>query len=116
MQERRRYKRIPFKEAVHFDLSQVENIQSIYGGCLSCDLSEGGIRLYFNEFLPKKSPVQVDFVLKNDEVVNIGSQVVWIQKIPHAEYYQVGLEFIHTKESLLPKSILKGYIDGSMVR
>lgn len=88
--EQRQYVRIPFREPVGFRMRGPKG----FGGCLAYDLSENGIRINFDQFVPLHS--NMDFQMQfgnNPELFNVKGRVVWVQKVPHSERYQVGLQF-----------------------
>jgi len=98
-QNQREYTRIRFREPVEFRLRDPQS----FGGCLAQDISEGGIRIMLNEFVPLNT--EVAFQLKfgeKSQVVELKGHVVWIQQAPYSERYHVGLEFDQT--TFFPKS------------
>ncbi len=91
--ERRNFNRIRLAQPVQCRLKDWEEQR----GALSCDISEGGMRLNSTSFLPLHTEVLLKIQLSHEQVVECRSQVVWIQRIPFTERYQVGLEFIQDK-------------------
>ena len=91
MAEQRKSSRISFREGVQYTVN-IENS----GHLLSCNLSQGGIRCYSNDFIPLMTSMALTFFLKAEQMVNIDGRVVWVHKVPHAENYQVGIEFPET--------------------
>ena len=108
MDEKRTARRVIFRRPIQFEvvggsLPAVEaglgEVQGkCFGGCLGYDLSLGGIRLYANDFVALDTPLTVSFSLFNNDVINAEGRVVWVQRIPHSEYYQVGLQFTHVEQ------------------
>ena len=100
-QEKRRYRRIRFSEPVSFHLKDPHN----FGGCLARDLSEGGIQLNFNEFVPLNSEIVLQLQLSRlPKVVDVTGRVVWLQRVPYSDRYAVGLQF-EKSESLSSQEI-----------
>ena len=87
--ERRRYKRVDFREPVQF--GSVNPVRC--GGCLSCDLSEGGLRVNVNEFVPPGTGLTLQIPLAAQKFVEHAGRVAWVSKLPFMERYQLGLEF-----------------------
>ena len=89
MEEKRRFKRVPFKEPVQFRTpSQMEP-----GACLACDLSEVGIRLNSDKFIPLQERMALTLQVGAGNPINVQGHVAWIQRVPHSDYYQMGLAF-----------------------
>ena len=83
--------RIKFQEALEFQWKNT----SIMGGCLACDLSEGGIRINFNEFVPLETEIELTLRLKDQaDVIMLLGKVVWVKQVPFSDRFQLGLEFI----------------------
>ena len=88
--EGRKYPRVPFKKGVKCQLQGVEAST----GELAQDLSEGGIRIRSNEFIPVGQEISVGIQLKDsDEVIEVIGRVVWVRFVPYTEVYQLGIEF-----------------------
>ena len=92
--EKRKFPRIPFREAVEYNMRDNNN----FGGCLAYDLSTGGMRINFNDFVPSQTKISVRVSLGQpvNMVVDLVGRVVWIQQISHSERYHLGLEFTDT--------------------
>ena len=89
MLEKRRFRRIAYKEPVQFRVPG----QAEPEGCLACDLSEVGIRLNSHKFIPLQERMAITLPVNDEDAIDIQGQVVWVQRVPHSEYYQVGLAF-----------------------
>jgi Tfp pilus assembly protein PilZ len=87
--ERRYFHRVRHAQPVQFRFMD----PSMYGGCLSCDLSEGGIRVRFNDFIPLGTELALQIKLADDNFVDCSGRVVWVQKNRFGDSYQAGLEF-----------------------
>lgn len=89
VQERRKFKRKEFREPVQFQFADPAQ----FGGSLAYDLSEGGIKMNFNDFVPLDTKIGLQVRLDSQKVIDCIGHVVWVQKYPHMECYQAGLEF-----------------------
>ena len=92
--ERRNFNRLRLAQPVQCDLKGWEEQK----GALSCDISEGGMRLNIAAFLPLHAEVLLRIQLNYGQVIECRAQVVWIQRIPFTERYQAGLEFIRDQD------------------
>src|SRR3989338_8112893 len=93
---KRRFKRIGFREPVSYQTIQ----GSHFGGCLGLDLSAGGLRFYFSDFLAPQTEMVFNFPLRYQYRASINGKVAWVQKLPHSEQYQIGVEFDRTTENI----------------
>jgi c-di-GMP-binding flagellar brake protein YcgR len=89
VEERRRFHRLRHAQPVRFQFKD----PSRFGGCLSCDLSEGGIRVHLNDFVPLYTELTVQIRLADESIVDCTGRVVWIEKDRFGDYYRAGLEF-----------------------
>ncbi|HBR14701.1 MAG TPA: hypothetical protein DD723_04040 [Candidatus Omnitrophica bacterium] len=104
--EKRYAKRIKLSSPVHFQGKD----PSQYGGCLSRDLSEGGIQVSLYDFVPIHSILTLQVQLAQEKVVDCLARVVWIEKHPSMLRYQVGLEFVATEDILKAKKEIYQFI------
>jgi c-di-GMP-binding flagellar brake protein YcgR len=103
-EERRRYFRVNTHLPVRY---QLKGHPTKFGHTLSRDISEGGIRLLLNEFLPPKTEVLLEMIVLG-KIVDPLARVVWSQRIPHSDDYQIGLEFSEIDE--IEREKLREYI------
>ena len=89
-QNQRRFPRLEFREPVAFQTKDASN----FGGCLPLDLSEGGMRINFEEFLPVGTQLNVQVKLDSRTIVDLAGRVAWVAHTPHSDWYQMGLEFV----------------------
>ncbi len=108
-EEQRKSPRISFRESVSFH--QMKDPRR-FGGCLSLDLSEGGIRVYFDQFLPIGSLLNVQLQLGDKHIVDLTGRVAWVVQVPHSERYQLGLEFIEPGPVADARSQLRNYFQS----
>jgi len=85
----RQFPRIDFAEPVEYRLN--EGIPA--SGSLGYNISEGGVRLRTDQFIPLNADMVLNFRLNSDAPLSVPGKVVWVQKVPHAESYQVGVQF-----------------------
>jgi len=104
--EKRKFKRVRFTEPVSFHLKEPHN----FGGCLARNLSEGGIQLNFNEFVPLDTEMTLQLKLDfPSKVVDVTGRVTWLQRVPHSDRYAVGLQF--TKAEPLSYEKIRRYVN-----
>lgn len=89
LSDKRSFKRAKLSGPVRFEFKDPE----CFGGCLSCDISEGGIRVRFNEFVPLGTNLSMGVQLDSGRVVECIGKVVWVSQIPFGDQYEIGLEF-----------------------
>ena len=94
--ERRHFNRIPQANSVRFELKDPRQ----FGGCLSCDLSEGGIRVRLNDFVPLDTEMTLQIHLSDEGMVECPCRVAWVEKSRFGDYYQAGLEFVEDSSKL----------------
>ncbi|MFA5060470.1 MAG: PilZ domain-containing protein [Candidatus Omnitrophota bacterium] len=88
--DKRQFRRARFNEAVHFQARDAGRS----GGCLSCDISETGMKINIDDFVPVHSEMILQTKLANiDTVVDLKGKVAWLQQIPYSDRYYVGVEF-----------------------
>jgi len=103
--ERRIAKRIILTEPVRYQLKDPRH----FGGGLSCDISEGGVRITLSEFVPLGSEFSLQINLANGRMIEGLARVVWIQKSSIMDRYEAGLEFLDPSES---NSEISRYIES----
>ena len=105
--EKRRSRRIELRQPIQF---QSQNA-ALAGGSLSCDLSEGGVRVDMYDFVPLGTELTLNIRLAVEKIVEYVGRVVWVRKYPFADRYQVGLEFSDEKSFLAAKRQLHEFIE-----
>lgn len=109
--EKRKCKRILYKEAVQYRLKEGNE----FGGCLAHDLSEGGIRINTNDFVPLNTPIILNIRLSGDNITEMKGYVVWVHKLPYTDRYLVGLQFEVTDSYIQSKKEVHNYIQAHPV-
>lgn len=59
---------------------------------LTHDLSESGLSFTTNDFIPVDTQLFIA-ILPKEEPWRAGSRVVWVQKVPFGDRYNIGLKF-----------------------
>ncbi len=103
--EKRRTLRGRCSEAVTFRSKDFQR----QGGCVACDLSEEGIKISCEDFIPVNSELILQMKLERiPQVMDLTGQVVWAQRVPHAERYHIGIKFVGSDP--LIKEDIRSYI------
>ena len=103
---RRRFHRFHRAQPVRFQLKD----PSRFGGSLSCDLSEGGIRVHLSEFIPLNTELTVSIQLSDESIMECPCRVAWVEKNRCGERYQVGLEFVEADSILDSQRKIHGFL------
>ncbi|MGE4357147.1 MAG: PilZ domain-containing protein [Candidatus Omnitrophota bacterium] len=107
LENRRRYKRINFDTSVTYQTTGNRRINYT----LAKDISEGGMGILLEEFVPKDTEIILEFSLKkNSNPIRSKARVVWIQKFPYIERYRAGLEFKEIED--LQRANIKRFINN----
>ena len=105
--EKRRFPRARFRDPVDYDTGEI----SAFGGCLASDISEGGIKVNFNDFVPINTEMVLQMRLnKIAKVVETKARVVWVQQVAYSDRYQMGLQF--TKSDPLAHEEIRSYVQS----
>ncbi len=95
MRERRRFVRIPESSSISYRI--MPNIKT--GDYLTKDISQGGIRFFVHNFIPRGSLLKIRLNLKNISFsFEAMVRAVWIIEEPRSERYEVGVEFINISD------------------
>ena len=93
--ERRSFERKNVYASVRYQSRTSRN----YGSTLTRDISEGGLRLSFDRFVPLNTDLILQMNLPTvPEVVSAIGTVVWSHRIPHSDRYQLGIRFQEISE------------------
>lgn len=95
-QEQRRFPRVALNSEVKFQIRQSNKF-----GLTRCrDISEGGVRILTEDFVPLGTAMKLEIILKNGlKCIDAIAEVVWLARMPHSERYQLGLRFCEMSES-----------------
>lgn len=90
MLERRRYVRIPEGSPISYEVMSCAKTAEF----ITKDISQGGVRFFVHEFIPKDSILRIRLTLeKTTFSFEAIVRVAWIREDPHNERYEVGVEF-----------------------
>src|SRR3989338_6309211 len=87
--EKRRAFRLKSSLPIHYDSSS----DAASGATLTQDISEGGVSMLCEGFIPRLSRMSMQINLMPNKLVAASGEVKWAQRITHSYRYQVGLEF-----------------------
>ena len=74
--------------------AQYESIvEGKHGNGLTQDISENGLKMTMEEFIPKFSRVSVKVNLKPDKLIVLSGKVQWTHQVAYSSRYQIGLTF-----------------------
>ena len=106
--ERRRWTRLRSYLPVRFqDLRTQRFVET-----LSKDISAGGVQCLSHEFLPASRELLIEVsIFRATPPMKARARVAWIQQVPHADQYCVGLEFLQTPKAFQDE--LQTYIESA---
>lgn len=87
--EKRMFPRVSFSDPVEFRTRGLALLE----GCLPRDISQGGIRVNLNAFVPLNAELDLQVQIGSEKVVACSGRVVWVRKVPFSERYQAGVKF-----------------------
>ena len=94
--ERRRWARLRSHVPVRYQDTKTQRFVET----LSKDVSVGGLRCVTHEFLPASRELLVELSLRRAApALKTRARVAWVQQIPHADQYCVGLEFLQLPQT-----------------
>ena len=108
--EKRQFHRIHSAQPVRFQLKD----PSQFGGCLSCDLSQGGIRVQFNDFVPLHTEMTLQIQLSDESIVECPCRVTWVEKNRFGDRYQAGLEFAEWESMQESQRKILGFLSSQV--
>ncbi len=88
--EQRMFPRVSFNDPVEFRTRGLE----LSEGCLPRDISQGGIRVNLNAFVPLNAELDLQIHVGPEKIVACSGRVVWVRKVPFSERYQAGVNFL----------------------
>ena len=86
--EKRQTKRFSLREPVQYQLEET----GPYSGAMARDISETGLKMRVNQFIPLGTELILHIQLSTQKTIDCMGRVVWVQKIPHMENYQAGVQ------------------------
>ncbi len=104
MEERRKVKRLKEEDELTITvLSGGENLpkEKIFY-TLSKDISASGAKIQSNSFLPVDTLLNIKVRLKNTpQMMTALGKVKWIKSLFADEFFEAGLEFVHTSREMI---------------
>ena len=92
--DKRQYSRFSFNEAIAYQTAGETSLSGALGG----NISQGGVRIRIQKFIPLRTLVYLKIHLTNPERnIPVKGQVVWIMEVPHSDTYDAGIEFLKEK-------------------
>lgn len=89
--EQRRHRRERMVAEVYYQSNK--NVKA--GGCVAKDISLGGVCIKIGEFFPVGSILDLQFKLPlSHQAFNVKGKIMWINKKPYNEEWDVGLEIL----------------------
>ena len=111
--EKRRYARLSYREAVQYHLGE----SGEGGGSVAQDISETGLRLQLDYFVPANARITLGIPLgqtKGAKVMTIHGRVAWVGRIRYSDRYQVGLEFSLSDSEIKLKEEFSQYVKSRL--
>ena len=105
-EDMRKFRRMAHCESVGYQFID----PSQFGGCVAQDLSEGGIRIRINDFVPLNTELALKIRLAGEEIVECTGRVVWVEKSRFGESYQAGLDFSDDEAALINQKKIYGFL------
>ena len=105
---KRNAQRVQLGEAVQFESAgRPEGV-----GSLGFDISEGGLRMRFNDYVPVGTELSLRITLPDQTVINCIGVVMWVNKEPLNESYTAGIRFESTENVIDSKKKIHHYIES----
>lgn len=91
MEECRKYVRLSEKAQISYSVVPVRGSKQY----MTSDVSQGGIRFFVHDFIPKGShlKIRMDFSRAN-VTIEAMVRLVWIRKAPNSDRHEIGVNFI----------------------
>lgn len=64
-----------------------------YGNVLTQDISESGVRMISDAFMPRMTKLNLQINLTPLKLIKLNGEIKWSQRVPHSYHYQAGIEF-----------------------
>src|SRR3989338_6398897 len=110
--EKRKFGRLASRMSVAY--RKVGSAPQLPVGSLSYDVGGGGVRLLSHEFIPRTTKLVVELPLEYPmKTINALARVVWVEKKPYAERYDLVLEFLDINST--DQRDLVNYVERNLV-
>jgi len=104
--DKRQFRRMVHSEPVQYQFKD----PSQFGGCVAKDLSEGGVRIRINDFVPLNTELTLKIRLADENIVECTGRVVWVEKSRFGDSYQAGLMFSGDESVLSNQKKIYGFL------
>ena len=104
-EERRTSRRFNLHEPVQFQFIEA----GPFIGGMSRDISETGIRIRLNDFVPLGTELVLRIQIAAQRTIECVGRIIWVQKLPHMENYQAGVHFVGIDSSYNLKQTIPQY-------
>jgi c-di-GMP-binding flagellar brake protein YcgR len=111
MDEKRLFRRVAYREPVEYRINEIFKAEKNLGGSIAYDLSEAGVRLQVDDFIAPQTTMNVNLRLKPERTFGLEARVIWAQRVPHSENYQLGLQFTDISANIQPQKELHRYLE-----
>ena len=109
--DRRCARRIRLTESVQYQFTDSAD----YSGSKAVDISETGVQVLLNDFIPLESQLMLRVQLTKGNIIDCMGRVVWIAKLPFGENYQAGLEFINHQTMFETRREIRELVDTQVM-
>jgi Tfp pilus assembly protein PilZ len=106
--ERRIFERGSVKAPVRIQFKDPQDFR----GSLSADISEGGLQIQIQEFIPLKTELTISMELADNSVVECVGKVVWVEQLPFSESYKIGLKFVDNQSLYTSRSRINQFLES----
>lgn len=109
MREQRKFIRVPVNlQILYKTLSKTE-----FGNSFTKDISQGGVRFFVSEFIPKGSILKLRILLRRGMLfIEASAKVRWIKEKVGTGRYEAGVEFFNVSEESM--EYLINYISNNL--
>ena len=92
MENKRRFPRFSFNEPVGYQRGEVSSLE----GSVAEDISQTGLKLSVNEFIPLNTVLDLQIQLPGQmRLVSARAKVVWVNEVAHRDdAWEIGLQLI----------------------
>lgn len=106
LNEKRQFARVKNSLPIYYE----SIVTGSHGNGLTCDLSENGVRISVEEFIPVATLMSLKISLKPDTLVELNAHVRWSQRVAYSSRYQLGLRFADPSPQL--RRSFRDYVVG----
>jgi hypothetical protein len=104
LEEKRRFTRVKLANALRLQIRGRTGCDN----AVSENISEGGLAFVNDRFIPRSTPLMLEFNLLSRYLSPI-ARVSWASPVPHSDKYHLGVEFMEVEPG--EKSFLSDYVN-----